>query len=117
MQIDNVKSRLNTFVDGSPADVAEASGVKFLSHSPAVFDRWDECLLWVRSIGARGTGDLPSKDLRAPVQWPRVFPGDIILTGTPAAVGHARKPPRYLIAVEALASTIGGVGSLTTNFV
>jgi hypothetical protein len=117
MQIANVKGRLKTFADGSPVDVGEASGGKFLSDPQAVFDRWDAFLLWGHSIGAQGAGALPAEDLRAPVPSPRLLPGDIIFTGTPAAVGHARKLPRYLLAGETLVSMIGGVGSLKTNFV
>jgi 2-keto-4-pentenoate hydratase/2-oxohepta-3-ene-1,7-dioic acid hydratase in catechol pathway len=47
----------------------------------------------------------------------KLLPGDIIFTGTPSGVGHARKPPRFLRAGETLVSTIGGVGTLTTHFV
>jgi acylpyruvate hydrolase len=37
-------------------------------------------------------------------------PGDIIATGTPGGVGHARKPPRYLTDGAELVTTIAGVG-------
>ena len=40
-------------------------------------------------------------------------PGDVILTGTPAGVGHARKPPQYLQAGQVLRTTIEGVGELS----
>ncbi len=39
-------------------------------------------------------------------------PGDVILTGTPAGVGHARTPPQYLQAGQVLRTTIEGVGEL-----
>ncbi|MGI5132663.1 fumarylacetoacetate hydrolase family protein [Pseudonocardia sp. CA-107938] len=39
-------------------------------------------------------------------------PGDIIATGTPGGVGHARKPPRYLTDGATLVTTISGVGEL-----
>lgn len=39
-------------------------------------------------------------------------PGDIIATGTPGGVGHARTPPRYLAAGQTLVTTIEGIGSL-----
>jgi 2-keto-4-pentenoate hydratase/2-oxohepta-3-ene-1,7-dioic acid hydratase in catechol pathway len=71
MQIGNFKGRLVTFVEGSMIDVAEASGGKFVSDPQAVFDRWDEFVLWGRSIGAQGAGDLPTEDLGAPVPSPR----------------------------------------------
>jgi acylpyruvate hydrolase len=37
-------------------------------------------------------------------------PGDVIATGTPAGVGHARNPPRFLQEGDVLTTTIGGVG-------
>lgn len=39
-------------------------------------------------------------------------PGDIIATGTPGGVGHARTPPRYLSAGQEVVTTIEGIGSL-----
>lgn len=37
-------------------------------------------------------------------------PGDVIATGTPGGVGHARRPPRYLSDGAVLVTTIAGVG-------
>jgi acylpyruvate hydrolase len=37
-------------------------------------------------------------------------PGDVIATGTPGGVGHARKPPRYLEAGQVLSTAIAGLG-------
>jgi acylpyruvate hydrolase len=39
-------------------------------------------------------------------------PGDLIATGTPGGVGHARKPPRYLVAGMTLTTEIEGIGRL-----
>jgi acylpyruvate hydrolase len=39
-------------------------------------------------------------------------PGDIIATGTPGGVGHARKPPRYLTDGAVLVTEIKGIGRL-----
>jgi 2-keto-4-pentenoate hydratase/2-oxohepta-3-ene-1,7-dioic acid hydratase in catechol pathway len=39
-------------------------------------------------------------------------PGDVILTGTPAGVGAARTPPRWLVDGDVVEITIGGVGTL-----
>jgi len=39
-------------------------------------------------------------------------PGDVIATGTPGGVGHARKPPRYLTGGTRLVTEIGGLGRL-----
>jgi acylpyruvate hydrolase len=37
-------------------------------------------------------------------------PGDVIATGTPGGVGHARKPPRYLADGETVVTRIAGLG-------
>jgi acylpyruvate hydrolase len=37
-------------------------------------------------------------------------PGDVIATGTPGGVGHARKPPRYLSDGATLTTRIAGLG-------
>ena len=37
-------------------------------------------------------------------------PGDLIATGTPGGVGHARKPPRYLVDGSLVVTRIGGLG-------
>lgn len=39
-------------------------------------------------------------------------PGDIIATGTPAGVGHARSPARYLLGGESVVAEIDGIGRL-----
>lgn len=39
-------------------------------------------------------------------------PGDIIVTGTPSGVGHARKPPVYLKAGDVMEAEIEGIGVL-----
>jgi acylpyruvate hydrolase len=41
----------------------------------------------------------------------RLNPGDIIATGTPGGVGHARKPPRYLVGGETVVAEVEKVGS------
>jgi acylpyruvate hydrolase len=40
----------------------------------------------------------------------RLNPGDVIATGTPGGVGHARKPPRYLRPGAVLTTAIAGLG-------
>lgn len=42
-------------------------------------------------------------------------PGDVILTGTPAGVGHGMKPPRYLADGDSVTITIDGIGELTNT--
>lgn len=39
-----------------------------------------------------------------------LMPGDLIATGTPGGVGHARKPPRYLTDGQLVVTRIDGVG-------
>ena len=39
-------------------------------------------------------------------------PGDVIATGTPGGVGHARTPPRYLTDGAVLVTEIAGIGRL-----
>lgn len=40
-------------------------------------------------------------------------PGDVIATGTPGGVGHARRPERYLGAGQKLSTSIDGIGELS----
>ncbi|TLS46586.1 fumarylacetoacetate hydrolase family protein [Streptomyces montanus] len=44
-------------------------------------------------------------------------PGDLIATGTPGGVGHARKPPRYLAEGSELVTRIDGVGECRNSLV
>jgi acylpyruvate hydrolase len=39
-------------------------------------------------------------------------PGDVIATGTPGGVGHARRPPRYLTDGAKLVTRVDGIGEL-----
>jgi acylpyruvate hydrolase len=47
----------------------------------------------------------------------RLNPGDIIATGTPGGVGHARKPPVFLQDGDAIVTEIEGVGRLQNRVV
>ena len=42
-----------------------------------------------------------------------LLPGTVILTGTPAGVGAARTPPRFLVAGDKVEVEIGGIGVLS----
>ena len=42
----------------------------------------------------------------------RLNPGDVIATGTPGGVGHARNPKRYLVGGETVIAEIEGIGRL-----
>jgi 2,4-diketo-3-deoxy-L-fuconate hydrolase len=46
-----------------------------------------------------------------------LLPGDVIFTGTPAGVGMARSPQRFLAAGDRLVSYVAGIGELHTSFV
>ena len=39
-------------------------------------------------------------------------PGDVIATGTPGGVGHARKPGRYITPGQTVSVSIGGIGEV-----
>ncbi len=47
----------------------------------------------------------------------RLNPGDIIATGTPGGVGHARRPPIYLTGGETVVTEIEGLGRLENRVV
>lgn len=44
-------------------------------------------------------------------------PGDVIATGTPGGVGHARTPPRYLRPGSVLRTSIEGIGTIASRVV
>lgn len=44
-------------------------------------------------------------------------PGDVIATGTPGGVGHARRPPRYLQPGDVLTTDVSGLGTLRNDVV
>jgi 2-keto-4-pentenoate hydratase/2-oxohepta-3-ene-1,7-dioic acid hydratase in catechol pathway len=47
----------------------------------------------------------------------RLSPGDIIATGTPGGVGHARQPQRFLVGGETVVAEIEGLGRLENRVV
>ena len=44
-------------------------------------------------------------------------PGDLILTGTPGGVGHARQPARYLVPGDVVGTSIDGIGELRNRVI
>jgi acylpyruvate hydrolase len=44
-------------------------------------------------------------------------PGDLVSTGTPGGVGHARTPPRYLVDGSVVTTSIDGIGTLRNTVV
>ncbi len=47
----------------------------------------------------------------------RLNPGDLIVSGTPGGVGHAKKPPVYLTAGDVVEVVIDGIGSVRNEVV
>jgi 2-keto-4-pentenoate hydratase/2-oxohepta-3-ene-1,7-dioic acid hydratase in catechol pathway len=45
-----------------------------------------------------------------------LLPGDLIFTGTPAGVGHRRRPPQYLQPGQTLVTRVEGVGEIRQRF-
>ncbi|HEY1596268.1 MAG TPA: fumarylacetoacetate hydrolase family protein, partial [Thermoleophilaceae bacterium] len=48
--------------------------------------------------------------------WTTLEPGDVILTGTPAGVGSAMEPPRFLADGDVFEVDIEGIGALRNTF-
>jgi acylpyruvate hydrolase len=66
------------------------------------------------------TGDLvfdPAALVAYISQIVTLTPGDLIATGTPGGVGHARKPPRYLTEGSELVTRIEGIGECRNTLV
>lgn len=47
----------------------------------------------------------------------RLNPGDLIATGTPAGVGHAREPKGYLVGGETVRTEVDGIGACVNRVV
>lgn len=65
------------------------------------------------------TGDMIFPVARAIADLSQIvelFPGDLILTGTPAGVGQGRKPMRFLRDGDVLESYIEGIGEMRQTF-
>jgi 2-keto-4-pentenoate hydratase/2-oxohepta-3-ene-1,7-dioic acid hydratase in catechol pathway len=46
----------------------------------------------------------------------QLYPGDVILTGTPSGIGATRTPPRFLTPGDVLESSIIGIGTMRNAF-
>ncbi len=46
-----------------------------------------------------------------------LYPGDVVMTGTPAGVGSARTPPEFLQPGDVVEMTIEGIGTFTTPII
>ena len=70
VKLANVNGRSSIIVDGGVLDVERASGGRFGSDLPGLFDRWDEFVMWAPS--ATGTTEpLDESTLGAPSPTPR----------------------------------------------
>lgn len=59
------------------------------------------------------TADLLFDPVRYISTMVRLNLGDVIATGTPGGVGHARTPARYLLGGETVVAAVEGLGRLT----
>jgi acylpyruvate hydrolase len=72
------------------------------------------CAVDGETVQAANTSDLVFDPVSLVAYISRIVtlqPGDVIATGTPGGVGHARKPPRYLTDGAVLTTEIEGLGS------
>jgi acylpyruvate hydrolase len=72
------------------------------------------CAVDGETVQAANTSDLVFDPVALIAYISRIVtlnPGDVIATGTPGGVGHARKPPRYLADGAVLTTGIEGLGS------
>ncbi|WP_295853600.1 fumarylacetoacetate hydrolase family protein [uncultured Microbacterium sp.] len=81
-------ARMTTIVDGVPKQVGD---IHDLVHGPVDLVRYVSTITTLR-------------------------PGDVILTGTPGGVGHAREPREYLTSGSVVEVTIDGIGTLRNRF-
>jgi 2,4-didehydro-3-deoxy-L-rhamnonate hydrolase len=60
----------------------------------------------------------PLPTLIAELSWGMtLYPGDVLITGTPAGVGYARNPPRFLQEGDVLVTRASGIGELRNRVV
>lgn len=86
---------------------------------PDVDDIGFKCLLDDECVQRGRTSEMifPIDDLVARLSSVcELWPGDLIFTGTPAGVGHRRRPPRYLRTGETLVSTAEHIGRIRQRF-
>jgi acylpyruvate hydrolase len=73
------------------------------------------CAVDGETVQSADTGDLVFDPVALVEYVSRIVtlqPGDVIATGTPGGVGHARKPPRYLTDGAEIVTSIEGIGTL-----
>jgi acylpyruvate hydrolase len=80
----------------------------------AVLDAGITCSVDGEIVQEARTGDLvfdPVALVQYISQVITLVPGDVIATGTPGGVGHARTPPRYLVDGAEMVTSIDGIGT------
>jgi acylpyruvate hydrolase len=78
------------------------------------------CLLDGEVMQSANAGDLvfsPAELVSYISGFITLMPGDLIATGTPGGVGHARTPLRYLQPGSLLGTTVAGVGRLANRII
>jgi acylpyruvate hydrolase len=73
-----------------------------------------QCAVDGENVQAANTSDLVFDPVTLVAYISQILtlnPGDVIATGTPGGVGHARKPPRYLADGAVLTTEFQGLGS------
>jgi 2-keto-4-pentenoate hydratase/2-oxohepta-3-ene-1,7-dioic acid hydratase in catechol pathway len=108
-------NRGGQFVKGKSADTFAPLG-PFIATPDEIADYLDlEIWLTVNGVIKQESNtsnmhyDVPSI-IFSVSQYMRLLPGDIICTGTPAGVGHGRKPPEYLKKGDIVEYGIEGLG-------
>ncbi len=115
-------NRGGQFVKGKSADSFAPLG-PFLATKDEIRD-YTNLKMWLRvndetmqdSHTSNMIFDLPAI-ISSVNQYMSLMPGDIICTGTPAGVGHAMKPPRYLKAGDLVEFGIKGLGEAVQHVV
>jgi acylpyruvate hydrolase len=85
-----------------------------VAESGAVPDAAITCSVDGEVMQEASTGDLvfdPVALVEYISQVITLVPGDVIATGTPGGVGHARTPPRYLVDGAEMVTSIDGIGT------
>jgi acylpyruvate hydrolase len=83
--------------------------------SPGPLSASIRCVLNGETVQEANTSDLlfgPAELISYISQVTTLRPGDVIATGTPGGVGHARTPPRYLTDGDVLETVVEGVAAM-----
>lgn len=115
-------NRGGQWVKGKSADTFAPLG-PFLA-SPDEISDYTNLRMWLKVNGeprqesntSNMIFDLPTI-ISSVSQYMTLLPGDILCTGTPAGVGHGRKPPEYLKKSDIVEYGIDGLGSASQRVI